>query len=395
MNQKSSHDWGKLPEQIYQGLWEKEWLNRQNLKKHLLGERSFPIKISLKAPATDELALLHLDDFRQFVDAWRTTPFADQVIWSNKKKHSLRQNMPTHFVIENFEQLRQVLGKKAEKEYQQWTMKINQLTQIHADLLPVLIRNLNILAQWTEHDIAKIKVLLLQLQPNIAENLFIRELVIEGIDTKFIEQQQRILTDLLDVIHQGALSEQGGLLKWLNCRDLPKGWLLIRQLDADFEGMEIQKIAANNISQLIVNAENILIIENEQSCYALPKIQNCMAIAGAGKNLSWLTDCTWLNTKKVAYWGDLDSWGLSFLNMAKAQVIHLSTLMMDQETVMQHENAMVHEAISYKKELAFLSADELQLFHDLTHAKYQDNRLEQERLSNTFVQSRIQQWLES
>ncbi len=62
---------------------------------------------------------------------------------------------------------------------------------------------------------------------------------------------------------------------------------------------------------------------------------------------------------------------------------------------MQHENAMVHEAISYKKELAFLSADELQLFHDLTHAKYQDNRLEQERLSNTFVQSRIQQWLES
>ncbi|WP_228203417.1 DUF3322 domain-containing protein, partial [Acinetobacter sp. CFCC 10889] len=142
MNQKSSHDWGKLPEQIYQGLWEKEWLNRQNLKKHLLGERSFPIKISLKAPATDELALLHLDDFRQFVDAWRTTPFADQVIWSNKKKHSLRQNMPTHFVIENFEQLRQVLGKKAEKEYQQWTMKINQLTQIHADLLPVLIRNL-------------------------------------------------------------------------------------------------------------------------------------------------------------------------------------------------------------------------------------------------------------
>ena len=33
MNQKSSHDWGKLPEQIYQGLWEKEWLNRQNLMK--------------------------------------------------------------------------------------------------------------------------------------------------------------------------------------------------------------------------------------------------------------------------------------------------------------------------------------------------------------------------
>ncbi|WP_265736085.1 DUF3322 domain-containing protein, partial [Acinetobacter sp. CFCC 10889] len=179
-------------------------------------------------------------------------------------------------------------------------------------------RNLNILAQWTEHDIAKIKVLLLQLQPNIAENLFIRELVIEGIDTKFIEQQQRILTDLLDVIHQGALSEQGGLLKWLNCRDLPKGWLLIRQLDADFEGMEIQKIAANNISQLIVNAENILIIENEQSCYALPKIQNCMAIAGAGKNLSWLTDCTWLNTKKSGVLGRFGFLGIVFFKYGES-----------------------------------------------------------------------------
>ena len=53
-------------------------------------------------------------------------------------------------------------------------------------------------------------------------------------------------------------------------------------------------------------------IENEQTCLALPDTPETIAVSGGGKNLVWM-QASWLAHKTVAYWGDLDSDGLIML----------------------------------------------------------------------------------
>lgn len=386
--------WGKRPAQIQQELLKKEWLNRRYLKQHLLGLREFPLIISLKAPKNDEQVGTDLEYLRLFVDEWRNHLYADCVIWKTKKRPCLTQQLPTHLQIENFEQLLQFLGRNIQQQYQKWTKKTQPLLEIHPDLKKVLVQNFTIFENHTDDDISKIKILIQYLYANMAENQYIRELVIEGIDTKFIEKNQAILVDLLDAIHQGEIREQGGLLKWLNCRDLPKGWLLVRYLDPNHVGLDSLKIAANTLQDLAIEAKNILIIENEQSCYALPKLKDCVAIAGSGKNLAWLA-ADWLKTKNVAYWGDIDSWGLSFLSAAREKVPQLTALMMNHETVELHQSAMVDEASSTKIVPMYLTDVEQDLFYQLQNQEYAANRLEQERLATDYIQKHIRSWLET
>ena len=194
-------------------------------------------------------------------------------------------------------------------------------------------------------------------------------------------------------MYQGEISEQGGLLKWLNCKDLPKGWVLLRYLDPYHQGIDTLRYAANTLENLSIDAQNILIIENEQSCYALPKLENCVAIAGAGKNLAWLTT-SWLQKKRVAYWGDIDSWGLSFLSAAREKLPHLTALMMNVQTVELYQSAMVDEPSSLKKRQLYLTDAEQDLFEKLHNQHYAANRLEQERLATGYIHQQIQVWLE-
>lgn len=384
--------WGKLPAQVQQELIKKEWHNRRVLKQHLLGQREFPIQVTLHAPKNDMQALSHLDHFKQFVHAWRNVSDTEQVVWREKKKPCLTQSMPTHLCIDNFQQLLTWLGKQAEQQYQHWQQLMQIVLDVHINLKPVLVQHLSVLQKYTVQDLQKLKNLLSCLHANMAENKYIRELVIEGVDTKFIENNQKILADLLDVLHHGAVSEQGGLLKWLNCLDLPKGWLLLRYLDPEHRGVEILKIASNTLMDLAITAKNILIIENEQSCYALPKLADCVAIAGAGKNLTWLT-ADWLNSKNIAYWGDIDSWGLSFLSDARAHLPNLTALMMNQNTVEMHHAAMVNEPSSVLKLPIALTEAEQNLFYALKNRDFEANRLEQERLNSDYIYAQIQAWL--
>jgi len=45
-----------------------------------------------------------------------------------------------------------------------------------------------------------------------------------------------------------------------------------------------------------------------------------------------LLQALWLDDRALAYWGDLDTWGLSMLAMARLQRPHLKALMMDAAT---------------------------------------------------------------
>ena len=105
--------------------------------------------------------------------------------------------------------------------------------------------------------------------------------------------------------------------------------------------------------------------------------------------MTWLT-ADWLNSKNIAYWGDIDSWGLSFLSDARAHLPNLTALMMNQNTVELHHAAMVNEPSSVLKLPIALTEAEQNLFYALKNRDFEANRLEQERLNSDYIYAQIQ-----
>jgi hypothetical protein len=74
----------------------------------------------------------------------------------------------------------------------------------------------------------------------------------------------------------------------------------------------------------------VLVVENESSLYQLPQISDTVAILGAGLNLGWL-EAPGFDGKQIAYWGDLDTWGLQMLATARVFRPKLRALLMTRD----------------------------------------------------------------
>ncbi|MEQ2018814.1 DUF2220 domain-containing protein [Photorhabdus bodei] len=113
---------------------------------------------------------------------------------------------------------------------------------------------------------------------------------------------------------------------------------------------------------------------------------------GGGKNIAWM-NAAWLKGKRVGYWGDIDTWGLSILSDARDKFMDIEPLMMDVETVKAHEDRMVPEPNPVESNPTLLNEDEAKLFNYLISGRFQSSRLEQERLSSDYIRNKLMNWL--
>lgn len=393
---QSDNKWGLLPAEVKRIITAREWTNTANLKARLSGNKSFPIKLSLRPPPA-RAAIADLHHFQQFVEQWRCFHQQKFVQWQSKNfRNLLNQSIPKLFVLSNMADLIEFIGGEAKVRTQIWSANMSPLLKLDKDIYPALVKHLHIIEQISVEDAQLLAELLSQLSPQMGAGQYLRSLPLVGVDTKFLENHQALVADLLDILHQGAVSTAGGLLPWLGCVANPKGWLTIRPLcdsaAANMGNFPLLQIAGDLLQQCKLPAANILIVENLQSGLGLPELTDTIAIIGCGKNTAWL-NAAWLNDKRVAYWGDIDTWGLLILSDVRARLGNIIPLMMDHETLHLHEDRMVTEPTSVDNCPPFLTASETKLFHDLKSNCFKASRLEQERLSADYIQRKLQEWL--
>nr|WP_306671236.1 Wadjet anti-phage system protein JetD domain-containing protein [Endozoicomonas sp. SESOKO2] len=86
--------------------------------------------------------------------------------------------------------------------------------------------------------------------------------------------------------------------------ETPSGWLIVRPLcpktQANMMGLPILKLSTDVLRHHPLPGSHILVVENEQTGFALPECDDTVAVAGGGRNVSWV-DADWLETKTVAY----------------------------------------------------------------------------------------------
>jgi len=256
---------------------------------------------------------------------------------------------------------------------------------------PLFARRRSLWKSRLVEEVVQAAQLALELEPGCAEGKPLRAISVAGIDTKFFERNDRLVTALLDARFEGEPGRIGleGFLGAFSERD---HWVLVLDLDGNLLPFKMLRVRSSELRKVELRAPQLLIVENESCYHQLPKVTNTIAVLGSGFDLTWMA-ADWLRGKEVAYWGDMDTWGLKFLAEARTAVPRLHALMMDRHVFDAHADSAVPEpVIAATSPPAALSPDEREFYHWLSQEER--GRLEQEFLRENFVRMAISRWTE-
>jgi len=232
--------------------------------------------------------------------------------------------------------------------------------------------------------------LALALEPACANGKPLRSLPLVNIDTKFFERHRRLITILLDERFQGEASLHG-LEEFLDAIREDEHWVLLLDLDGDLLPFHKQRVTTTELASIELPGQHVLIVENQSCQHQLPAhLSDTVVILGAGFDLDWTKNQN-LAEKSVAYWGDLDTWGLSCLAKARKHLPNLQPLLMTQAVFDQFKDAAVVEPIIFSSQSPTdLNSEEIHLYQHLLGCDF--GRLEQEYIDSTLVKNTIALW---
>ncbi|MEG4862859.1 MULTISPECIES: Wadjet anti-phage system protein JetD domain-containing protein [unclassified Microcoleus] len=231
----------------------------------------------------------------------------------------------------------------------------------------------------------------LYFQKNPKPHLYIRELPI-NVHTKFIEQNQGILNELLSaILPDDAINPEGNDFEKRFGLRYAEPSVTIRALD---QNLQVKHgISTSEMSILISDFERrklqgyrFIITENLMNFRNLPDLSNSFALWGKGFNVAILKDVEWLNDCQIIYWGDLDAQGFQILSQLRSYFSEINSVMMDRETFDTFQEYAVPGTLCKVANLPYLKPKEHDLF---VYLSKQTIRLEQEKIPKDFVIGRL------
>jgi len=138
----------------------------------------------------------------------------------------LEQTVPTFFVLENMDDLIHFIGKEAIDRRNKWDKNMAPMLSLNEALYPVLVKHLKTVEQMSLLEAELLSSLVKQLSFQMGVGQYLRALPLVGVDTKFLENYQTLVSDILDVLHGGEVTEKGGCLSGLVALKIPKAGLL-------------------------------------------------------------------------------------------------------------------------------------------------------------------------
>lgn len=369
----------------------RQWQNAELREQRLLQADSWPLRISIGKPSGRVISE-NLEKVRGHLDQWRSVKVG-KIDWASQKFRSASEEVqvPEIWVLNSpTEWIEAANDSEMRREYQALCRLVPEVDERFRRLL---IRKRRLVLDKPENEVIQSAKVALLLSPGLAEGKPLRALSIGGIDSKFFERNRQLLVQMLDILFDGQVSELG-LEAFLGADDEGHHWLLVADVDGGLLPFSQLRVRARELQEVPLPGANVLIIENERSIHQLPRVAGTVAILGAGLNLSWMR-ASWLAGKKLAYWGDVDTWGLTMLARARELQPTLMPLLMNKEIfdAFARESAVQEPQPAESIPLAGLTSDERTFYGELLRRN--EGRLEQEFLPDRVVHSSIFQWLKT
>lgn len=248
-------------------------------------------------------------------------------------------------------------------------------------------RRLDRVAELIDDLLAVVEALVQRPMPDC----YLRELGVP-VDTKFIEKHQTTLRRWLDALlpaHAINVSESGFARRYGLRDGTPHH--AIRFLDEGLRnrsGFPCDEVSLpmRTLAELPLENCRVFIVENRTNLMTLPMQSGAVALGGVGDSVTRLRDVTWLRKCELYYWGDLDVDGFRILANVRKLLPELSSLLMDRETFEAHKSLVVSGNGKTCDSLPILSESENSVLRTLSEGNL---RLEQERISQAWVESRL------
>ncbi len=366
----------------------RRWRSGRYLRAYARGERWEPISLAIKGPAPGEL----LDRFEEVRD-WAGALVAAagdrcEIVHKSVGGRNVGSNrLPSRVRITTFDQLCSLLGTRSE-------------VRVLDDLLEKTRREMPALLAWAvEHPLVlldhrsswdRVIAVVAWIAATDTRDMYIRQIDVEGVDTKFIEGHQRLFCELLplvlpvDQVESRPAEGAGDFARRFGFLTKPS-YTRFRFLDMAVSpfppGFTELTARTAELARMDPGVDTVFIIENEVTYLAFPGVPRAMAVFGSGFASTGLAALDWLDGKEIVYWGDIDTHGFDILSRLRSRLPGVRSILMDEDTLLSHRSQWAVEESPTRRELEGLTAEEQLLYRDLVADRYGAGvRLEQERI---------------
>ena len=374
---------------------QKLWNRGELLASLVTGESLFPKRLALKGPTSTEMAD-YFDEARAWISEIRVMPHCRVEMREFKHRVFGANAVPQEAWIDTVEDALALIGKQRD------VARFTALTDVTRKCQPQLLgwlakrplRALELVDEWS---------LLLEiaawLQAHPRPGVYLRQLDIPGVHSKFIEAHRGVLVELLDIVLppeviDPAASGVSQFAKRYGFCDKPVRirFRVLYPEHALLPGRLVQDITldAESFAQLDSKISRVFITENEINFLAFPQVKDSLVIFGAGYGFEMLRKAKWLSRCRIHYWGDIDTHGFAILNQLRSQFDHVESFLMDRNTLLAFETLWGEEDEQTLRDLPRLNPEEMALYDDLRDNRIRKNlRLEQERIGFGWVESAL------
>ncbi|MDP3617040.1 MAG: DUF2220 family protein [Rhodoferax sp.] len=380
-----------------QKLWDKGDL----LRPCVHGEAMLPRRLRLVGPTSTELTE-RFDEVRAWMvdlrqaSTQRGAPRYRIVLREFRHRVLGSNAVPDEVWLDTLDDALALIGKQ--KDAKRFASLVQLTREQHPALLPWLEkRPLNALA------LADVWPRLLEviswLYAHPRPGIYLRQVDITGVDSKFIEAYRGVLSELLDLALpldaiDASASGASQFCRRYGFKDKPLR-IRFRLLDPRVvllpDGCE-QDIGVTQAAfeRLDLPVSWVFITENEVNFLAFPPLAGSMVIFGAGYGFEVLAGAQWLQQRSIYYWGDIDTHGFAILDQLRAQLPHAHSLLMDRPTLLAHAAQWGEEPQPLLRDLPRLTDEERALFDELRDNRLRARlRLEQERIGFGWLQQAL------
>ena len=385
-----------------QRLWDRGEL----LSALVMDEETFPRRLVLKGPTSSEMAG-RFDEVRAWIAALRPMPYC-RIEWREFTHRVFGANrVPREAWVDSLDDALRWIGKQREAARFQGLVDLTRSRQ--PALLDWLarrpLRALELAGDWE-----RLLDIVAWLQAHPRPGIYLRQVDIPGVHSKFIEAHRGVLSECLDrVLPAESIDSASTGVSRFNARygfrDKPAR-IRFRVLDGDLQVfLGVRKampdtslpditLDVDSFAALSLPVQRVFITENEINFLAFPRVPRGMVIFGAGYGWDALARVVWLQQQKLHYWGDIDTHGFAILDQLRSRFQYVDSLLMDSATLLAHEVHWGREADPVRHDLPRLTAAERSLYDELRDNRLRESlRLEQEHIGFHWVEKALRQRL--
>lgn len=379
-----------LVEQVLR-LWERGTL----LAALADGKLPFPMRLKLRRPDSVDFTE-RFDEVRAWVAKFCTAQHCR--IEMRQMHHRVRGSnaIPDQVWVDSLDDALALIGRKREAaEF----VELLAETQRRLPQLLEWVRRRPMQALALAEDWSRLLDVVAWVRDRPRPGVYLRQVDIPGVQSKFIENHRGILAELFDLVLPASLIDADargvlGFNRRYGFADKPRP-VRFRLLDPAHSllpgvtGGDIT-LDSESFRTLRCDVERVFITENETNFLAFPPFAHSLVLFGAGYGFEALRHNNWLEQLQLYYWGDIDTHGFAIVDQLRGYLPQVQTFLMDRDTLMAFEPWWGTEDRQISHDLLRLEPAERALYDDLRDQRIRANlRLEQEFIGFDWVRAKL------